>query len=313
MQFVLHLPPWVSSVRPCAIAENHWLICMWERKIWLLTCKSTVQIDLACVTVHWNKLLQSDCDWGARYDTHARGQKYFIINPVVGLWRCVLCICASINNNNDYNKSKYMNFLKYVSSLKRWERSLKFSQTSCLWFQSAWRVIFNIFYNMWLSAQTGIFPLPWGNINTLRGKTSLAWLSESFSEGWGGGVGPLGLNLALCVDFAQAAVSAASKQSRGGYEEFDTKEGRRGCHAPLRPLAKKRKEKRRRSYTSKHCLPLHPPQQVQGGETALHQHGSKLPASRLTLDPWIETRSDALMEEVNLLLVQITLILWHFC
>lgn len=53
-----------------------------------------------------------------------------------------------------------------------------------------------------------------------------------FGEGWGGGVGggrgiPLSLNLALCVDFTQAAVAAASKQSRGGYEESDTKGGKR--------------------------------------------------------------------------------------
>lgn len=85
-----------------------------------------------------------------------------------------------------------------------------------------------LFHSTCMTAQTQTFLLPWGNINTLRGKTSAAWLSESFwAFFWRGAGIPLSLNLALCVDFTQAAVAAASKQSRGGYEESDTKGGKR--------------------------------------------------------------------------------------
>lgn len=72
---------------------------------------------------------------------------------------------------------------------------------------------------MWMTVQTGIFPLPPGEYKhlTRKNKCSLTVRKSFF---W---VGPLGLNLAHCVDFAQAAVSATSKSSRGGYEEFDTK------------------------------------------------------------------------------------------
>lgn len=68
--------------------------------------------------------------------------------------------------------------------------------------------------------QTGIFPLPPGEYKHLKRKNKCSLtVRKSFFLGGG----PLGLNLALCVDFAQAAVSATSKSSRGGYEEFDTK------------------------------------------------------------------------------------------
>lgn len=63
---------------------------------------------------------------------------------------------------------------------------------------------------------------------------------------WGGGESPLGLNLAPCVDFAQAAVSA-SKQSRGGYEEFDTKGGKERMPRSTESLSEKKQEREKKN------------------------------------------------------------------
>lgn len=99
-------------------------------------------------------------------------------------------------------------------------------------------------------------PFAPGEYKHLKRKTSAAWLSESLFRLGGGS--PLGLNLALGVDFAQAAVSAASKRSRGGYEEFDTKGGKERMPRSAEAFSGKRKKKKH-SYTSKQCLPLYPP------------------------------------------------------